>query len=113
MQQTISQENMTTTNKQHSEGCPAQALLKSLSGKWKPELFKAATAGPIRFSQLLRTLEGANKQSLSVALHELEIEGILNKEILSVKPLHVAYHLSEKGIALIPIFKQLEDIAKP
>ncbi|WP_310587886.1 winged helix-turn-helix transcriptional regulator [Emticicia agri] len=46
----------------NTETCPAQLLLKLLSGKWKPEIFRLAVIGPLRFSNLLRRLEGSNKQ---------------------------------------------------
>ncbi|MBV7530683.1 transcriptional regulator, HxlR family [Chitinophaga jiangningensis] len=101
---------MTTTTNTEKE-CPAQALLKLLAGKWKPELFKLAVAGPMRFNSLLRQINGANKQSLSVALKELETAGLLDKITVSEKPLHIEYHLSEKGKALVPIFQQLEGMA--
>ena len=54
-----------------NETCPAQSLLKQLSGKWKPEIFRLAVDNALRFSGLLRQIDGANKQSLSVALKEL------------------------------------------
>ncbi|WP_291906667.1 helix-turn-helix domain-containing protein [Chitinophaga sp. CB10] len=100
-----------TTPENTGKECPAQALLKLLAGKWKPELFKLAVAGPMRFNSLLRQINGANKQSLSVALKELETAGLLDKITVSEKPLHIEYHLSEKGKALVPIFEQLEGMA--
>ncbi|RRB02508.1 winged helix-turn-helix transcriptional regulator [Larkinella rosea] len=88
--------------------CPAEEVLKILSGKWKPQLFKLALDGPLRFNSLLRQVEGANKQSLATSLKELVDEGFLNKVVIRVKPLHIEYTLSEKGKSLIPVFKQLE-----
>jgi len=41
--------------------CPAEALLKQLSGKWKPQIFRLAVDGPLRFNALLRAIEGTNK----------------------------------------------------
>ena len=103
---------MTTQNtKQSEETCPAQALLKQLSGKWKPEIFRLAVDSSLRFSTLLRQIEGANKQSLSVALKELEEIGLLEKVVIQEKPLHIEYNLTEIGKSLIPIFKQLEKVA--
>ncbi len=99
---------MTTTIIETENTCPAQGLLKLLSGKWKPQLFRLAVNGSIRFNTVLRQIEGANKQSIAVALKELEEQGLLNRVVINVKPLHVEYNLSEKGKALIPIFKQLE-----
>ena len=90
------------------ETCPAQALLKLLSGKWKPEIFRLASIEPIRFSALTKKIEGSNKQTLSVALRELEEAGILSKNTIRAKPLHIEYSLTQKGKELIPVFLQLE-----
>ncbi|MFH6957124.1 winged helix-turn-helix transcriptional regulator [Flavobacterium aquidurense] len=100
---------MTTENKSVKETeCPAEGLLKLLSGKWKPQIFLMAVNGPLRFNSLLRDIKGANKQSVAVALRELEDFGILDKNIIKQKPLHIEYRLSEKGKSLIPVFRQLE-----
>lgn len=93
-----------------SETCPAQKLLKMLSGKWKPEIFRLALEAPIRFSTLLRQIEGSNKQTLSVALRELEEVGLLEKIVIQQKPLHIEHKLTEKGKSLIPVFEQLENL---
>ncbi|RYD53180.1 MAG: transcriptional regulator [Sphingobacteriales bacterium] len=90
--------------------CPAETLLKALSGKWKPQLFRLAPDTPIRFNTLLRQLPGATKQSLANALKELEAQDLLKRLVIREKPLHVEYVLSEKGTALIPLFLQLEQL---
>ena len=79
-----------------------------MSGKWKPEIFRLALDSPLRFSSLLRQIEGSNKQTLSVALRELEEIGLLQKVVIKQKPLHIEYYLTENGKLLIPVFKQLE-----
>lgn len=93
-----------------SQDCPVQGLLKILSGKWKPELFKLATQGPLRFNTLLRTIPGSNKQSLATALKELEQEGLLVKRTINTKPLHIEYELSQRGRTMITLFEQLEKL---
>lgn len=102
---------MTTPNPPDApETCPAQALLKLLAGKWKPEIFRLAADAPLRFSSLLRQLPGASKQSVAVALRELEDVELLAKVVVRPKPLHIEYHLTAKGQALIPVFRQLEGL---
>lgn len=101
-----------TTQSSDNKQCPAQELLKSLAGKWKPQLFQLATEGPLRFNAVLKQLAGINKQSLALALKEMETDGLLAKSIISEKPLHIEYTLSAKGSQLIPIFIQLEDMLK-
>lgn len=103
---------MTTKNLiEEAETCPAQGLLKLLSGKWKPEIFRLAVEAPVRFSSLLRQIQGANKQTLSIALRELEEVGLLEKIVIKQKPLHIEYNLTEKGKALVPVLKQLETMS--
>jgi DNA-binding HxlR family transcriptional regulator len=48
--------------------CPGEGILKLVTGKWKPQIFKLATEGPMRFNNILHKLPGARKQSISVAL---------------------------------------------
>lgn len=108
----MSQKNMTTENVLNTtEICPAQGLLRMLSGKWKPEIFYLAIESDLRFNTLLRLIEGANKQSLSTALKELVEAELLEKVVIKQKPLHIEYFLTERGKSLIPVFRQLENIA--
>ncbi|GAB3334996.1 hypothetical protein GCM10027299_43650 [Larkinella ripae] len=92
----------------NEKACPAEEVLKLISGKWKPQIFRLALNGPLRFNALLRQVEGANKQSLATGLKELVEDGYLEKVVIKAKPLHIEYTLSEKGRTLIPVFKQLE-----
>lgn len=100
----------TNTNIENDNGCPVEGLLKMLSGKYKMQMFKLAADGPLRFNALLRDIDGANKQTVAVALKELEEQGLLIRTIIKQKPLHVEYILSEKGQTLIPVFRQLETV---
>jgi DNA-binding HxlR family transcriptional regulator len=103
---------MTTSNEfPEPESCPATNLLKLLAGKWKPQIYRLALEGPLRFNALLRKLAGSNKQSVAVALKELEEAGLLQKTTITEKPLHIEYNLTEKGLSLVPIFKQLESFS--
>lgn len=89
--------------------CPAEELLKSIAGKWKPQILRLAIDSPVRFNALLRQLEGSNKQAIATALKELEVEDILTKQTIQLKPLHIEYSLSEKGKKIVPFLQQLED----
>lgn len=95
-----------------TNSCPATALLKLLSGRLKPEIFRLAAEGPLRFSSLLRQLSGANRQTLSLALRELEEAGLIDKVVVKQKPLHVEHRLSARGQSLIPVFRQLEQLGQ-
>lgn len=99
------------TSINENNDCPAESLLKMLSGRWKAQILRLAIqGGPLRFNTLLRQLPGSSRQSVSVALRELEESGLLTKEIIRLKPLHIEYTLTEKGGKLIPVFKQIETL---
>ncbi len=101
-----------TTKKEvlSEETCPAQAMLKLVAGKWKPEILRLAVEQPLRFSSLLRYLKGSNKQAIAAALKELEETGLLDNVVIKKKPLHIEYHLTKQGRLLIPVLQQMENI---
>ncbi|RYU91903.1 transcriptional regulator [Mucilaginibacter terrigena] len=91
-----------------SPECPAEETLKAVTGKWKPMIIRLALEGPLRFNTLLKQLPGSNKESVSNALKDLEGAGILIKNVIRLKPLHIEYTLSEKGKTITPILKTME-----
>ncbi len=102
---------MTTQNEKiNLERCPTEELLKLFSGKWKPWILRLAVESPLRFNTLLHQLHGSNKQSVAAALKELVEAGLLVKTVVKLKPLHIEYCLSEKGRAIISVFKDLEGL---
>ena len=107
----ISQNFMTTyTNHISLDNCPKEFLLKMLTGKWKPCIFRYATQGAVRFGQILKLLPEATRQGITNALRELEESGILERHVIKAKPLHVEYCLTELGIEFIPIFKAVDEL---
>ena len=100
----------TESEKINAEQCPAEGLLRQLSGKWKPQIFRLALEGPLRFNALLRQLPGANKQSVAVALKEMEEAGLLTKTVVREKPLHIEHSLSERGQMMTGVFRALEGL---
>ncbi|MDF2933774.1 MAG: transcriptional regulator, HxlR family [Chryseobacterium sp.] len=101
---------MTTKNtNDKSHIWPVQRFLKLFSGKLKPEIFLLATKSFLRFNTLLREIEGANKQSLAIALRDLTEADILEKVVIGNKPLHIEYHLTEKGKSMISLFEKMEE----
>jgi DNA-binding HxlR family transcriptional regulator len=101
---------MTTEKNDLSLHCPKEYLLRMLTGKWKPCIFRYAVEGPVRFGQIMKLLPEATRQGLTNALRELEASGILERKVVKLKPLHVEYHLTELGIEFIPIFKAIEEL---
>ena len=101
---------MTTEENNPSVHCPKEYLLKLLTGKWKPCIFRYAVQGPVRFGQILKLLPDATRQALTNALREMEENGMLERRVIKLKPLHVEYNLTELGLEFIPIFKAVEEL---
>lgn len=93
--------------------CPGQDILNVLSTKWVPGIFKVMylTKEPIRFTELLKALPGSNRQSLSVALQQMEKHSLIDKRVIKEKPLHIEYNISDTGIYLLDVFKTLSEIS--
>lgn len=106
----ISQYSMTTEKNEVLLNCPKEFLLKMLTGKWKPCIFRYATQGPVRFGQIMKLLPEASKQALTVALREMEESGILDRKVIKERPLHVEYTLTDLGLEFIPIFKAIDEL---
>ena len=101
-----------TTHETNHLACPGEGVLKLMTGKWKPQILRLALQqGSIRFNSLLRQLPGSSKQSLAVALRELEEGVVLRRTVVQEKPLHVEYALTEKGKAMISIYKLASKLA--
>ena len=99
------QEELTTPN---GPECPAELALRSIAGKWKPQVLRMAVDGPVRFNALHRALPESTRQALTNALRELEADGLLLRTVLRLKPLHVEYSLTEKGTGIITLLRSLE-----
>lgn len=101
---------MTTEKNAEPSNCPKEFLLRVLTGKWKPCIFRYATKGPVRFGQIIKLLPEASKQALTNALRDLEVDGILERKVIAEKPLHVEYTLTLLGLEFIPIFLAIEEM---
>ena len=90
--------------------CPAERAIYFLGGKWKIRiLFYLFNNKIVRFNKLKKELKTITQQMLSKQLKELEIDGILNREVHQVVPPKVEYSLTEFGLSVIPILKSFSD----
>ncbi len=60
-----------------------------------------------RFTQFLESVEGINPKTLSVRLREMEISGLIKRQVYPDTPIRVEYTITEKGEALKPIIMQM------
>ena len=94
--------------KEH-HGCPVQATINVLSGKWKVQAVWRLSFGPLRFAELRDLLRGVSEKVLTTQLRELEKDGIVNRAAVPSSPPKVTYSLSPSGETLIPLLEGLCD----
>ena len=95
------------------EGCPVEATLLLIGGKWKGiilyHLFKDDV---LRFGELKKKMEQVTQRMLTNQLRELEDDGLIIRKVYPEVPPKVEYSLSKKGSSLKVIINSLEDWGK-
>jgi DNA-binding HxlR family transcriptional regulator len=92
-----------------SYGCAVEATADVLGGKWKAVILYHLFEGPKRFNQLKRLLPEVTQRMLTFQLRDLELDGIVHREIYPEIPPHVEYSLTEFGMSLGPIIVQMQE----
>lgn len=90
-------------------GCPVEATLAIVGGKWKPLIIYHLLAGTTRFGELRRKVPSATQQMLTLHLRELERDGVVHREVYRQVPPKVEYSLTPLGRSLEPILTQMND----
>jgi DNA-binding HxlR family transcriptional regulator len=90
-------------------GCPVQATINVLSGKWKVQAVWRLSFGSLRFAELRNLLRGVSEKVLTAQLRELERDGVVSRTVVPSSPPKVTYSLSPSGQTLIPLLEDLCD----
>ena len=93
----------------YSRGCPVEATLEKIGGKWKGIVLFHLIQGKKRYSELKRDVGTVTQRMLTKQLRELEADGLIVRTVYPVVPPHVEYSLSETGKTLEPILIALRD----
>ena len=91
------------------EPCPIERGMRILGGKWTGSILWQLRQGPMRFNQLSRQLGGASKKMIDQRLKSLEQQGLVTRQVLSTRPIAVAYEITEFGCSALTILEQLKD----
>ena len=91
------------------EPCPIERGMRLLGGKWKGSILWHLKEGPVRFNDLARQMGGASKRMLSQRLQEMEEAGLVTREVISDRPIAVAYEITEFGRSALDFLEILKD----
>jgi len=88
--------------------CPRfEKAMSMLSQRWTGLVIYQLLTGPKRFCTLESSM-GISGRVLSERLKDLENQGIVKREVYPETPVRIEYSLTDKGLALEPLMKEIE-----
>ncbi|MET9134234.1 winged helix-turn-helix transcriptional regulator [Streptomyces antibioticus] len=96
----------------NAHACPVREVLDRVSGKWSVQILVAAAQGPIRFTELERSIEGISRRMLTLTLRNLERDGLVTRTVHPTVPPKVEYELTPVAEELHKTLQQLTDWAE-
>ncbi len=96
-------------SKKEWSACPIDAMLSVIDGRWKGTILWRLSTGPMRTSELRRSIPGITERMLIRHLHELVGDGILRRQQESSIPPRVSYSISDYGMTLVPVLEVICD----
>jgi DNA-binding HxlR family transcriptional regulator len=97
---------MPVSKKEISE-CPIDSMLSVIDGRWKGTILWRLTEGPMRTSELRRSIPGITERMLIRHLQELVCDGILVRRQEQAVPPRVWYSISDYGWTLAPVLETI------
>lgn len=80
---------------------PAAAILNLIGGKWTVLIITRLGEGPMRFSEIKRMIGGITQKVLTATLRDLEMHGLVHRNVTPTIPPRVDYELSALGRDLL------------
>lgn len=94
-------------SKKEISPCPIDAMLSVVDGRWKGTILWRLSVGPLRTSELHRSIPGITQRMLIRHLQELVRDGILIRQQASGLPPCVHYSISKYGWTLMPVLEEI------
>lgn len=101
-----------TANDIVTEACPVREVLDRVAGKWSILIIVATARGPVRFTELERSIKGISRRMLTLTLRNLERDGLLTRTVYPTVPPQVEYSLTDIAQELHASLLSLTDWAQ-
>ncbi|MBK3623382.1 helix-turn-helix transcriptional regulator [Streptomyces sp. MBT49] len=98
----MSRSHTRVTEALRDEACPVTEVLDRVAGKWSIGILIAAAHGPVRFTELERSINGISRRMLTLTLRRLERDGLLVRTVCPIVPPKVEYTVT-------PMARELHD----
>lgn len=93
--------------------CAVTCTMELIGKKWHPVIIhRLLSHDSLRFNELSDEVGSITNKMLSQSLEDLEDKGLVNREIVSEKPVAVQYSLTARGESLESVVGALEEWGK-
>ncbi|MFJ5552567.1 winged helix-turn-helix transcriptional regulator [Streptomyces sp. NPDC093225] len=89
--------------------CGIRDVLDRIGDKWSVLVLVELAAGPRRFRELQRAVDGISQRMLTLTVRRLERDGLVLRTVYPTVPARVDYRLTDTGAGLTHLVKALAD----
>jgi DNA-binding HxlR family transcriptional regulator len=82
------------------DGSVFRSILDRVGDTWSLLVIGMLQSGPVRFTQLLRTVPGISRRMLTLTLRQLERDGLVAREAFAENPPRVEYRVTALGASI-------------
>jgi DNA-binding HxlR family transcriptional regulator len=94
---------------EHLFFCSLELAMEIIGGKWKSMIIYFLKDGAMRSSELQRLLRDISNRMFTLAVRELERDGIISRIVYPVVPPKVEYKLTDFGQTIVPLIMKMSD----
>ncbi|GGS47196.1 transcriptional regulator [Actinokineospora fastidiosa] len=89
------------------QDCEVRQILDRIADKWSLLVISLLDCGTMRFTELLREIDGVSQRMLTTTLRHLERDGLVSRTVHPVVPPRVDYALTPLGRTLLDTIQAL------
>lgn len=87
--------------------CEVRQILDRVADKWSLLVVSLLERRTMRFTELLREIQGVSQRMLTVTLRQLERDGLISRKVHATVPPRVDYTLTDLGCTLLGTIQAL------